>query len=83
MGVASVLGRIALHLLLGSLQVGDSVHSMAEFKSYLESRGAVLAQSEDFATFCALPYIPDPTRHPSFKALFTVCTLLLNHLSLS
>lgn len=50
---------------------GDSAQSMAEFKSYLENRGAVLAQSEEFATYCALPYIPDPTRHPSFKALFT------------
>ena len=62
---------------LRTLQAGDSALSMAEFKSYLESRGAMLAQSEEFATFCALPYIPDPTRHPSFKALFTVCTLLL------
>lgn len=45
---------------------------MREFKAYLENRGAMLANSPEFATYCALPYIPDPSKHPSFKTLFTV-----------
>jgi hypothetical protein len=42
------------------------------FKEYLETRGSAVAQSEEFVAFYALPYIPDPRQHPSFKCLFTV-----------
>ena len=55
-----------------ALQTGSSEQAMREFKAYLETRGAVLAHSTEFATYCALPYIPDPSQHPSFKTLFTV-----------
>ena len=55
-----------------ALQTGSSELAMREFKAYLETRGAVLAHSTEFATYCALPYIPDPSQHPSFKTLFTV-----------
>jgi hypothetical protein len=41
------------------------------FKEYLETRGSAVAQSEEFVAFYALPYIPDPRQHPSFKCLFT------------
>ena len=55
-----------------SLQSGDRVQSFQEFTVYLETRGAVLAQSQELAAYCALPYVPDPSKHPSFKKLFTV-----------
>ena len=42
------------------------------FKTYLETRGSALAQTEEFVAFYALPYVPDPRVHPSFKLLFSV-----------
>lgn len=44
--------------------------SMQEFKHYLETKGAALSQTTEFLPYYALPYIPDPTSHPSFKPLF-------------
>jgi hypothetical protein len=44
---------------------------MNVFKQYLEKDGAELCKSNtQFLTFYALPYIPDPRNHPSFKQLF-------------
>ena len=51
---------------------GSGAQAVQDFKSYLENRGAVLAQSQEFAMFCALPYVPDPSKHPTFKTIFTV-----------
>lgn len=45
---------------------------MRVFKGYLETKGAALSQTTEFLPYYALPYIPDPTSHPSFKPLFTV-----------
>lgn len=45
---------------------------MQEFKHYLETKGAALSQTTEFLPYYALPYIPDPTSHPSFKPLFAV-----------
>ena len=47
-------------------------NSMREFKGYLETKGAALSQTTEFLPYYALPYIPDPTSHPSFKPLFAV-----------
>ncbi|XP_033641945.1 lisH domain-containing protein ARMC9-like [Asterias rubens] len=44
--------------------------SMLSFKTFLESRGAVLSQTTEFLPFYALPFVPDPTKHPSYKELF-------------
>lgn len=44
--------------------------SMQVFKSYLETKGAALSQTTEFLPYYALPFIPDPTSHPSFKPLF-------------
>ena len=49
------------------LKVEDS---MLSFKTFLESRGAVLSQTTEFLPFYALPFVPDPTKHPSYKELF-------------
>ena len=45
---------------------------MRVFKSYLENKGAGLSQTTEFLPFYALPFVPDPTTHPSFKPIFMV-----------
>ncbi|XP_031574195.1 lisH domain-containing protein ARMC9-like [Actinia tenebrosa] len=45
--------------------------SMRVFKSYLENKGSGLSQTTEFLPFYALPFVPDPTTHPSFKPIFT------------
>ncbi|XP_078375388.1 lisH domain-containing protein ARMC9-like isoform X3 [Oculina patagonica] len=44
--------------------------SMQVFKAYLETKGAALSQTTEFLPYYALPFIPNPTSHPSFKPLF-------------
>lgn len=45
---------------------------MSEFRSYLDNKGAIISQNQELATYFALPYIPDPSKHPSFQNLFLV-----------
>ncbi|XP_044531596.1 lisH domain-containing protein ARMC9 [Gracilinanus agilis] len=40
------------------------------FKAYLETKGAALSQTTEFLPFYALPFVPNPAAHPSFKELF-------------
>lgn len=40
------------------------------FKTYLETKGASLSQTTEFLPFYALPFVPNPMVHPSFKELF-------------
>uniref|UniRef100_A0A669CK43 LisH domain-containing protein ARMC9 n=1 Tax=Oreochromis niloticus TaxID=8128 RepID=A0A669CK43_ORENI len=40
------------------------------FKQYLETRGEALSQTTEFLPYYALPFVPNPTVHPSFKELF-------------
>uniref|UniRef100_A0A3B5QQ35 LisH domain-containing protein ARMC9 n=1 Tax=Xiphophorus maculatus TaxID=8083 RepID=A0A3B5QQ35_XIPMA len=40
------------------------------FKQYLETRGSALSQTTEFLPYYALPFVPNPTIHPSFKDLF-------------
>ncbi|XP_070609909.1 lisH domain-containing protein ARMC9 [Erythrolamprus reginae] len=40
------------------------------FKTYLETKGAALSQTTEFLPFYALPFVPNPMIHPSFKELF-------------
>ena len=44
--------------------------SMHEFKIYLETKGAGLSQTTEFVAFYALPFVPNPKNHPTFKLLF-------------
>lgn len=44
--------------------------SMQEFKQYLETNGAALSQTTEFVAYYALPYVPNPRNHPTFKILF-------------
>ncbi|XP_054458520.1 lisH domain-containing protein ARMC9 isoform X2 [Anoplopoma fimbria] len=43
---------------------------ISHFKQYLETRGAALSQTSEFLPYYALPFVPNPTVHPSFKYLF-------------
>lgn len=47
---------------------------MTLFKHYIETSGSsdpVLSQTSEFVTYYALPYVPNPLEHKSFKHLFT------------
>ncbi|XP_034164759.1 lisH domain-containing protein ARMC9 isoform X3 [Pangasianodon hypophthalmus] len=43
---------------------------ISHFKHFLETRGAALSQTTEFLPFYALPFVPNPVAHPSFKELF-------------
>ncbi|XP_050163803.1 lisH domain-containing protein ARMC9 isoform X1 [Myiozetetes cayanensis] len=43
---------------------------ISHFKAYLETKGAALSQTTEFLPFYALPFVPNPMSHPSFKELF-------------
>ncbi|NXX77563.1 ARMC9 protein, partial [Urocolius indicus] len=43
---------------------------MSHFKAFLETKGAALSQTTEFLPFYALPFVPNPLVHPSFKELF-------------
>uniref|UniRef100_A0A7N8Y6W6 LisH domain-containing protein ARMC9 n=1 Tax=Mastacembelus armatus TaxID=205130 RepID=A0A7N8Y6W6_9TELE len=43
---------------------------ISHFKQYLETRGATLSQTTEFLPYYALPFVPNPSVHPSFKGLF-------------
>ncbi|XP_046564710.1 lisH domain-containing protein ARMC9-like [Haliotis rubra] len=45
--------------------------NMGEFKTYLETRGSTLSQTTEFLPFYALPFVPKPKEHPSYKELFS------------
>ncbi len=47
-----------------------AVLSMQSFSKFLHSRGQHLSQTPEFLPFYALPFIPSPIDHPSFKLLF-------------
>lgn len=44
---------------------------MSVFRRYIESRGKTLSQTPEFIAFYALPYVPNPTEHPTFSLMFT------------
>lgn len=45
--------------------------SLDSFKQFLESRGSELCKTPQYLSYYALPYVPDPKLHPSFRELFT------------
>jgi len=50
----------------------DAEAGMNAFKRYLETRGSSLSQTTEFLPFYALPFVPNPRTHPSYKELFAV-----------
>ncbi|XP_060934243.1 lisH domain-containing protein ARMC9 [Limanda limanda] len=68
---------LKIHFSIYPLRRHPQEHDRAEFekrislfKKYLETRGAALSQAADFLPYYALPYVPNPTVHSSFKYLF-------------
>ena len=67
----------ALVFISNPIQIGNRELAMSEFRSYLDSRGSIISQNEDLAAYFALPYIPDPSKHPSFQKLFHVSHIMV------
>uniref|UniRef100_W5MBW3 LisH domain-containing protein ARMC9 n=1 Tax=Lepisosteus oculatus TaxID=7918 RepID=W5MBW3_LEPOC len=55
---------------LGTPDRTDFEERITHFRHYLETRGAALSQTTEFLPFYALPFVPNPKVHPSFKTLF-------------
>uniref|UniRef100_A0A3B3ZLS8 LisH domain-containing protein ARMC9 n=1 Tax=Periophthalmus magnuspinnatus TaxID=409849 RepID=A0A3B3ZLS8_9GOBI len=49
---------------------GDLEERVSLFKQFLETQGAALSQTTEFLPYYALPFVPNPMAHPSFKNLF-------------
>lgn len=54
------------------VKFGDIHESLQRFREFLDTHQSDLSQSTEFLPFYALPYIPNPADHPSFKKIFTV-----------
>ncbi|KAM8953640.1 lisH domain-containing protein ARMC9 isoform 2-T2 [Pelodytes ibericus] len=55
---------------VGRIDRVDCEERISHFKTYLETSGAALSQTTEFLPFYALPFVPNPAAHPSFKELF-------------
>ncbi|XP_005883029.1 PREDICTED: lisH domain-containing protein ARMC9 isoform X2 [Myotis brandtii] len=67
--------HFAIYLLKRSVRRPDKEEldeRISYFKTYLESKGAALSQTTEFLPFYALPFVPNPMVHPSFKELFQI-----------
>ncbi|XP_058557601.1 lisH domain-containing protein ARMC9 isoform X2 [Neofelis nebulosa] len=65
--------HFAIYLLkhsVGRPDKEDLDERISYFKTYLETKGAALSQTTEFLPFYALPFVPNPVVHPSFKELF-------------
>ncbi|NXG46236.1 ARMC9 protein, partial [Psilopogon haemacephalus] len=65
--------HFATYLLKHSVEKPDKAEleeRISHFKAYLETKGAALSQATEFLPFYALPFVPNPMVHPSFKELF-------------
>lgn len=59
-----------LKIHLGRHDRADFEVRITHFKNYLETRGAALSQTTEFLPYYALPFVPNPMVHPSFRDLF-------------
>ncbi|NXA07608.1 ARMC9 protein, partial [Sapayoa aenigma] len=55
---------------MGKADKAELEERISYFKAYLETKGAELSQTTEFLPFYALPFVPNPMVHPSFKKLF-------------
>uniref|UniRef100_A0A8C0LB04 LisH domain-containing protein ARMC9 n=1 Tax=Canis lupus dingo TaxID=286419 RepID=A0A8C0LB04_CANLU len=65
--------HFAIYLLkhsIGRPDKEDLDERISYFRTYLETKGAALSQTTEFLPFYALPFVPNPMVHPSFKELF-------------
>lgn len=49
-----------------AVQEKELKREQAEFKQFLDTKGADLSKTSEFLAYYALPYIPNPMQHPSF-----------------
>jgi len=54
------------------VKFGDINESLRRFKEFLDTHYTDLSQSTEFLPFYALPYIPNPAEHPSFRQIFSI-----------
>ncbi|KAL1023357.1 hypothetical protein UPYG_G00039680 [Umbra pygmaea] len=59
-----------LKISMGRPDQADFERRISHFKQYLETRGATLSQTTEFLPYYALPFVPNPMVHPSFRDLF-------------
>lgn len=63
--------------ILSSVQDKEDLDErISYFKTFLETKGAALSQTTEFLPFYALPFVPNPMAHPSFRELFQVSDCL-------
>uniref|UniRef100_A0A8C5QGU0 LisH domain-containing protein ARMC9 n=1 Tax=Leptobrachium leishanense TaxID=445787 RepID=A0A8C5QGU0_9ANUR len=55
---------------IGRIDRAECEDRISNFKIYLETSGAALSQTTEFLPFYALPFVPNPAAHPSFKEIF-------------
>ena len=60
-----------LHMTNPAPKPSELSTTMRMFKDFLETDGAALAVTPEFLAYYAMPYVPEISRHPSFKELFT------------
>eukprot|EP00002_Diphylleia_rotans_P034673 TRINITY_DN7479_c0_g2_i1.p1 TRINITY_DN7479_c0_g2~~TRINITY_DN7479_c0_g2_i1.p1 ORF type:complete len:302 (-),score=70.87 TRINITY_DN7479_c0_g2_i1:86-991(-) len=61
-----------IHPASQGLKIESLAASKNRFKMYLESRGDALAKYTEFLPYYALPFVPNPIDHPTFKDIFTM-----------
>lgn len=49
----------------------DKEDETERFKEFLNARGSHICQTSEFLPFYAMPYIPNPHEHESFKNYYT------------
>jgi hypothetical protein len=54
------------------VKFGDISDSLRHFKEFLNSNQHHVSQSVEFLPYYALPYVSNPSEHPSFRQLFSV-----------
>ena len=54
-----------------SNQKKEFTKARADFKHYLDTRGADLSKTDEFLSYYALPYVDQPRDNPTFKPIFT------------
>lgn len=55
----------------GSKQLTEMKDRMNYFKLFLDTKEIELSNTTDYLAYYALPYIPNPIKHPTFQKLFT------------
>ena len=55
-----------------SMQMQSLMDCMQRIREFFEKEGAFLAAEQEFIHYFALPFVIEPSKHPSFQGLFEV-----------